>query len=267
LQVPKTLFKAPLGCGLPIGNLTSQFFANVYLDPLDQFVKHRLKARYYLRYCDDLLLLLADQAQLADWERQIEALLAERLHLQPNERRKPRPMVDGIDFLGYITRPDYLLVRRRQRSRPGCPPCLAPPRSPASPAGPQAAFVAQRSAGGVDRGDGPTSGNDRRACLALSLGLRLGAFIIGGFKDLLPGEHVDGGRLVHVRSVSYLNCTFNLGQIPHDKIMRSMELFATKVMPHFRNYMPDQAKYPRQGDAPDPKGYFAWEEGIPLTFA
>ena len=49
--------------------------------------------------------------------------------------------------------------------------------------------------------------------------------------------------------------------------MRSMELFATRVMPHFRAYMPDQAKYPRQGDAPDPKGYFAWEEGMPMTFA
>jgi hypothetical protein len=38
-------------------------------------------------------------------------------------------------------------------------------------------------------------------------------------------------------------------------------------MPHFRGYMPDQAKYPRQANAPDPKGYFAWEEGMPLTFA
>jgi RNA-directed DNA polymerase len=109
----KTLFKAPPGCGLPIGNLTSQFFANVYLDPLDQFVKHQLKARYYLRYCDDLVLLSADQGELEDWERQIEAFLAECLHLQLNERRQLRPVADGIDFLGYITRPDYLLVRRR----------------------------------------------------------------------------------------------------------------------------------------------------------
>jgi RNA-directed DNA polymerase len=115
LRLPphKTLFKAPPGCGLPSGNLTSQFFANVYLDPLDQFVKHQLKARYYLRYCDDLVLLSADRTQLEDWERQIDAFLAERLHLQLNERRKLGPVGDGIDFLGYITRPDYLLVRRR----------------------------------------------------------------------------------------------------------------------------------------------------------
>jgi hypothetical protein len=176
-------------------------------------------------------------------------------------------MADGIDFLGYITRPDYLLMRRRQRSRPRCPPCPAPPRSPVAPAGPQAAVVAQRSAGGVGRGDGPTSGNARRARLALSLDLRLGAFIIGGFKDLFPGKRVDGGRLANVCSVTHLNCSFDIAQIPHDKIMRSMELFATKVMTHFCNYMPDQAKYPHKENAPDSKRYFAWEEGMPLTFA
>jgi len=47
----------------------------------------------------------------------------------------------------------------------------------------------------------------------------------------------------------------------------TVQLFATKVMPHFRTYMPDQAQYPRRDNAPDPKGYFAWEEGMPLTFA
>lgn len=73
-------------------------------------------------------------------------------------------------------------------------------------------------------------------------------------------------RMTQYTGVSYLNCTFNIGQIPHHKIMRSMELFATRVMPHFRNYMPDQASYPRRDNAPDPQGYFAWEEGMPLTF-
>jgi alkanesulfonate monooxygenase SsuD/methylene tetrahydromethanopterin reductase-like flavin-dependent oxidoreductase (luciferase family) len=74
-------------------------------------------------------------------------------------------------------------------------------------------------------------------------------------------------RMTQYTGVTYLNCTFNIGQIPHQKIMRSMELFATKVMPHFRDYMPDQAKYPRRDSAPDPQGYFAWEEGMPPTFA
>ncbi len=104
---------APPDCGLPIGNLTSQFFANVYLDLLDQFVKHRLKARYYVRYCDDVVLLSTDKGELEGWEREISRFLAVRLRLQLNERRKLRPVSDGIDFLGYIVRPDYLLVRRR----------------------------------------------------------------------------------------------------------------------------------------------------------
>lgn len=113
LPAHKTLFKAAAGCGLPIGNLTSQFFANVYLDALDQFVKHQLKARYYLRYCDDMVLLSTDPAELAAWESEIEAFLARTLRLALNERRKLRPVADGIDFLGYIVRPNYLLVRRR----------------------------------------------------------------------------------------------------------------------------------------------------------
>jgi alkanesulfonate monooxygenase SsuD/methylene tetrahydromethanopterin reductase-like flavin-dependent oxidoreductase (luciferase family) len=74
-------------------------------------------------------------------------------------------------------------------------------------------------------------------------------------------------RLTQYTGVSFLNGTFAIGQIPHKKVMRSMELFATKVMPLFRDYVPDQAKYPRKEDAPDPKGYFAWEEGHATTFA
>ena len=63
----KSLFKVPVNQGLPIGNLTSQFFANVYLNELDQFVKHKLKARYYLRYVDDFLILSKDKEELKKW--------------------------------------------------------------------------------------------------------------------------------------------------------------------------------------------------------
>lgn len=113
LPAHKTLFKARQDCGLPIGNLTSQFFANVYLDALDQFVKHGLKAKYYLRYCDDIVLLSADKEELEQWEKQIGEFLRDRLQLELNDRRKLRPVSDGIDFLGYVVRSDYLLVRRR----------------------------------------------------------------------------------------------------------------------------------------------------------
>lgn len=110
----KTLFGCGPGRGLPIGNLNSQFFANVYLNGLDQFVKHELKCRHYLRYCDDFVLLSTDPAQLVAWRDRIRDFLRERLRLELNPaREKLRPVGDGVDFLGYIVRRDYILVRRR----------------------------------------------------------------------------------------------------------------------------------------------------------
>jgi hypothetical protein len=110
----KTLFRAPPGKGLPIGNLNSQFFANVYLNALDQFVKHTLKCRWYLRYCDDFVLLARSRDELLAWRERIRAFLAEQLLLELNDRRERlRPVADGVDFLGYIVRPFHLLVRRR----------------------------------------------------------------------------------------------------------------------------------------------------------
>jgi len=110
----KTLFNTPANKGLPIGNLNSQFFANVYLNELDQFVKHELKCRHYLRYCDDFVMLADSPAQLMAWKERIEAFLAERLKLELNPtRQRLAPVSNSIDFLGYIVRRDYLLVRRR----------------------------------------------------------------------------------------------------------------------------------------------------------
>jgi len=114
LPAHKSLLQAGSAKGLPIGNLNSQFFANVYLNALDQFVKHTLKCRYYLRYCDDFVLLSEDPQQLKLWRAQIMQFLAERLLLSLNDKRqKLRPVSDGIDFLGYIVRRDYTLVRKR----------------------------------------------------------------------------------------------------------------------------------------------------------
>lgn len=115
-QLPphKTLFRAQPGKGLPIGNLNSQFFANVYLNALDQFIKHELKCRWYLRYCDDFVLLALSQEQLLEWRERIAGFLRERLALQLNDtRQRLRPVADGLDFLGYIVRPFHLLVRKR----------------------------------------------------------------------------------------------------------------------------------------------------------
>jgi hypothetical protein len=109
----KTLLRCEQGLGLPIGNLNSQFFANVYLNGLDQFVKHRLHCRYYVRYCDDFVLLSPERDELLLWRRLIEGYLRDALSLALNPRERLRPVSDGVDFLGYIVRRDYRLVRRR----------------------------------------------------------------------------------------------------------------------------------------------------------
>ena len=110
----KSIFGNDNKRGLPIGNLTSQFFANVYLNELDQFVKHSLKAKYYIRYVDDFVLLSDNKGTLIKWRQDIETFLAEKLLLRLHpKRRKLQPISNGIDFLGYIIRRDYILVRRR----------------------------------------------------------------------------------------------------------------------------------------------------------
>lgn len=110
----KSLFGVRAGKGLPIGNLTSQFFANVYLDNLDQFVKRELKVKYYFRYVDDLVLLSYNLNELKKWRREISLFLNERLKLRlhPN-KDKYGSVYKGIDFIGYIIKPDYVLSRKR----------------------------------------------------------------------------------------------------------------------------------------------------------
>ncbi len=100
--------------GLPIGNLSSQFFANVYLDELDQFCKHRLHVRHYVRYVDDFVLLHESPQQLNAWRAEIEAFLADRLALQLNPRKTIlQPVARGIDFVGQLIQPWRTIVRRR----------------------------------------------------------------------------------------------------------------------------------------------------------
>jgi hypothetical protein len=98
--------------GLPIGNLTSQFFANVYLSPLDHFVQRTLGVRGYVRYVDDFILVDPSAERLAACRDRIVGFLQERLKLEV--RAKPiLPVSRGVDFLGYVIRPRYRLPRRR----------------------------------------------------------------------------------------------------------------------------------------------------------
>jgi retron-type reverse transcriptase len=116
LNIPnnKSLFGKNNLRGLPIGNLTSQFFANIYLNELDQFIKHTLKIHYYLRYVDDFVILSRDKDELIRFKNEIKDFLMDRLRLYLHPKRQKLLIAsDGIDFLGYIIRHNYTLVRHR----------------------------------------------------------------------------------------------------------------------------------------------------------
>ncbi len=98
--------------GLPIGNLTSQFWANVYLNSFDHFVKRELRCRAYLRYVDDFLLFAADKATLWGWKKALVERLA-RLRLVIHSAAHPRPATEGIPFLGFIVYPESRRLKRR----------------------------------------------------------------------------------------------------------------------------------------------------------
>jgi RNA-directed DNA polymerase len=86
----------------------------MYLNKLDQFVKRQLQCRYYIRYCDDMVLVDPSPDRLAAWRQEIEGFLWDKLLLNPNPQQdRLRPVSSGIDFLGYIVRRRYVLVRRR----------------------------------------------------------------------------------------------------------------------------------------------------------
>lgn len=114
LPPDKSLIGAPAECGLPIGNLTSQLFANVYLNPLDHYVKRVLKVRYYGRYVDDMLLVHSDKSILLHSIAAIKAFLQNHLNLTLHPRKiKLQQAFQGFDFLGTRIYPNKLLPGKR----------------------------------------------------------------------------------------------------------------------------------------------------------
>ena len=110
----KSLFTQDEFHGLPIGNLSSQFFANVLLDAFDQHVKHKLQARHYIRYVDDFI-ILHESAQWLNGARQhIEAWLPSHLSLKVNPSKTILQTIDrGVDFVGQVIKPWHRTTRRR----------------------------------------------------------------------------------------------------------------------------------------------------------
>lgn len=110
----KSLFNQDADHGLPIGNLSSQFFANVYMDVLDQHVKHVIGARHYVRYVDDFVLLHDSPQWLNSAREEIESVLADRLDLRLNRKKTIlQPIARGIDFVGQVIKPWRRSIRRR----------------------------------------------------------------------------------------------------------------------------------------------------------
>ena len=104
--------------GLPLGNVTSQLFANIYLNELDQFVKHNLREKYYLRYCDDFIILGEDEKNLCGLVPVIDDFLQGTLGLQLHpDKIILRKQRQGIDFLGYVVLPHHRVLRTKTKRR------------------------------------------------------------------------------------------------------------------------------------------------------
>lgn len=111
-------FAKTQGKGLPLGNVTSQLFANIYLNELDQFCKHKLKTRQYFRYCDDFITLHVDRVFLEDVLCKITTFLREKLLLELHPHKvEIRKLSQGVDFLGYVVLPHALVIRTSTKKR------------------------------------------------------------------------------------------------------------------------------------------------------
>lgn len=107
--------------GMPIGNLTSQMFANIYMNELDQYIKHELRLKYLIRYADDTVILV-ESKEKAHWALgKIETFLLEKLKLNLNSKTAIRPVSCNVDFVGYVINKDEIRLRsatvKRMRSR------------------------------------------------------------------------------------------------------------------------------------------------------
>lgn len=110
----KSLWAQPRHLGLPIGNLSSQFFANAYLNVLDQHVKHVLGARHYIRYVDDFVILDESAEYLNYCRAELELFLPDRLGLDLNRSKTIiQPVSRGVDFVGQVVKPWRRTLRRR----------------------------------------------------------------------------------------------------------------------------------------------------------
>ncbi|MFH1111773.1 MAG: reverse transcriptase domain-containing protein [Patescibacteria group bacterium] len=111
-------FTVGTGRGLPLGNVTSQLFSNIYLNALDQFVKHQLLVKYYLRYCDDYVIVADRREYLERLIPRFAEFLGQALKLELHKKKIIiRKYSQGVDFLGYVILPYYIVLRTKTKRR------------------------------------------------------------------------------------------------------------------------------------------------------
>lgn len=104
--------------GLPLGNLTSQLFCNIYMNAFDQFVKHHFRVRHYVRYADDFVILSPDKRWLQNLLPDLAQFLEERLHLTLHPHKiSITTVASGVDFLGWVHFLDHRVLRTATRRR------------------------------------------------------------------------------------------------------------------------------------------------------
>jgi len=104
--------------GLPLGNLTSQLFANVYMNVFDQWIKHKLKIQHYIRYADDFVVLSPDKKWLENITEEIRSFLIQKLHLTLHPSKIfLKTHASGMDFLGWVHFPHYKKLREKTKER------------------------------------------------------------------------------------------------------------------------------------------------------
>jgi len=111
-------FHSEPGIGLPLGNLTSQLLANVYMNEFDQLMKHKLKVKYYVRYADDFVVFSENKDWLEDLILKIGEFLDYKLELQLHENKVfIKTLASGVDFLGWVHFPDHRVLRTATKKR------------------------------------------------------------------------------------------------------------------------------------------------------
>lgn len=111
-------FHSKKGVGLPLGNLTSQLFINIYMNVFDQHVKHQLRVKYYIRYADDFLIISEDKKYLISLIDKINNFLLKelKLHLHPKKIHL-KTLASGVDFLGWVHFPNHRILRNKTERR------------------------------------------------------------------------------------------------------------------------------------------------------